>query len=201
MLDETAVRRAGADDLPRVAEVLAQAFGDDAAWAHVVPEDGRAERLLAYFRYEVNHLPSGHQAWISEDGSGAAVWAEPGRWRVSLLHALRSGPAMAGVFGRRLPLATRFQWRAERLHPDAEAHWYLHHLGVVPELQGRGLGAMLMRPVLERCDREALPAYLEASSPRNRALYERNGFSLNGEFEVPGGGPVVARMWREPREP
>ena len=166
----------------------------------MLPEDrSRVERLRAYFRFEVDHLPAGHQAWIAEDGSGGAVWAEPGRWRVSLLHALRSAPAMARVFGRRLPLAARSQWRAERLHPEAEPHWYLHYLGVIPERQGRGLGGRLMAPVLECCDRESLPAYLEASTLRNRALYERNGFALSGEFALAGGGPLVGRMWREPR--
>jgi len=166
----------------------------------MLPEDrSRVERLRAYFRFEVDHLPAGHQAWMAEDGSGAAVWAEPGRWQVSLLRALRSTPAMARVFGRRLPLAARSQWRAERLHPEAEPHWYLHYLGVIPERQDRGLGGRLMAPVLERCDRESLPAYLEASTLRNRALYERNGFALSGEFALAGGGPLVGRMWREPR--
>jgi hypothetical protein len=33
-----------------------------------------------------------------------------------------------------------------------------------------------MGPVLERCDREGVRAYLDAASERNRRLYERHGF-------------------------
>jgi len=36
---------------------------------------------------------------------------------------------------------------------------------------------------------------LEASSERNRALYERHGFRVVERFNMPGGGPI-RRMWR-----
>jgi hypothetical protein len=45
-------------------------------------------------------------------------------------------------------------------------------------------------PVLERCDDERLPAYLETTSPRSRALpAPRHGFEITGQFSV---GPRVA---------
>jgi hypothetical protein len=50
-----------------------------------------------------------------------------------------------------------------------------------------------------RCDREATGAYLEASSERNRALYERHGFELVEAVRLPRGGPPMWTMWREPR--
>jgi ribosomal protein S18 acetylase RimI-like enzyme len=199
MWEEVEVRPAGPDELPAAGETLARAFERDPAWAHLLPaEAGRGERILAFFRHELAHLPPGREVWVADDGSGAAVWARPGRWRVPTGTALRAAPAMWRVFGRRLPLAARAQWRAEGRHPDEEAHWYLHFLGVVPERQGRGLGERLMAPVLERCDRESIPAYLEASTERNRALYERSGFAVSGRFAMPAGGPELRQMWREP---
>jgi hypothetical protein len=54
-----------------------------------------------------------------------------------------------------------------------------------------------MRPVLERCDRERLPAYLEASSSRSAACYERSGFAIQEEARIPG-GPTILLMWRPP---
>jgi hypothetical protein len=53
--------------------------------------------------------------------------------------------------------------------------------------------------MLARADREGVPAYHEATSPRNRALYERHGYVNQGEFVLPDGGPTLWRMWREPR--
>jgi hypothetical protein len=54
-----------------------------------------------------------------------------------------------------------------------------------------------MAPVLERCDRDGTPAYLNATSPRNRALYERHGFRTVNELRTSDCPPLWA-MWREP---
>ena len=67
-----------------------------------------------------------------------------------------------------------------------------------PERQGRGLGTALLQPVLERCDRDKVPAYLEATTPRNLACYQRNGFEVTQEFALPDGPPMWP-MWRTPR--
>ncbi len=105
---------------------------------------------------------------------------------------------MVRVFKGRLPLALRSRLRMEGRHPRRPSHWYLAVMGVAPEWQGRGLGTALMRPALETLDAEGLPAYLEASTPRSRALYQRNGFAVTGEFNLPGDGPPIWQMWRDP---
>jgi hypothetical protein len=51
--------------------------------------------------------------------------------------------------------------------------------------------------LLDRADREGSPAYLEATSRRNRALYERHGFVTIGELTVADCPPLYA-MWRPP---
>jgi len=193
------VRLATADDHEPAAEALALAFADDPAWAHLLPNDElRAERLLEFFTAEIGNLvPDYRELWVTEDGSGAAVWASPGRWRVPFARTLRPGRQMVAVFGRRLPLATWTQLRFERRHPR-QHHWYLHYIGVEPRSQGRGLGGALLAPMLERCDSEGSPAHLEASTDRNRVLYERNGFALTGTFDMPAGGPPLREMWRDP---
>lgn len=195
------VRRATADDHEAAAEALALAFADDPCWAHLLRDPGtRAERLLAYFTAEIESLvPEYRQVWITDDGSGAAVWARPASWRVPLSQTLHEARPMARVFGWRLPLALRAQLRFERHHPRSPRHWYLHYLGVEPRRQGRGLGGALLSPVLEQCDREGMPAYLEASTDRSRMLYERNDFTLSGTFDMPAKGPPVREMWREPQ--
>jgi len=48
-----------------------------------------------------------------------------------------------------------------------------------------------MAPVLERCDREGVRAYLDATSERNRPLYERHGFQAEEPFAPPGAAPVA----------
>jgi GNAT superfamily N-acetyltransferase len=197
--DPQQVRPATPDDHEPAAEALALAFADDPCWSHLLPDDRtRPERLLAYFNSEIETLtPDYRQVWVAGDGSGAAIWAPPGRWRVPTGVTLREGRRMTSVFGRRLPLALWMLLRLERHHPRSPGHWYLHYLGVEPRRQGRGLGGALLAPVLERCDREGVPAHLESSTDRNRVLYERNGFALTEVFEMPAKGPPIREMWRD----
>jgi GNAT superfamily N-acetyltransferase len=128
---------------------------------------------------------------------GGSLWAPPGKWHLSPFAQLRLLPRMAAVAGRDLPRLMRGLGYIESKHPT-EPHYYLGPLGVEPEWQGKGIGSELMRPVLERCDRKGVPAYLEASTPRNRALYLRNGFKVLEEVNFPHGGPPTWLMWRDP---
>jgi ribosomal protein S18 acetylase RimI-like enzyme len=82
-------------------------------------------------------------------------------------------------------------------HPT-EPHWYLPLIGVDGDRQGRGFGSVLLRYATERCDRDGLPAFLEASNPRNKALYERHGFEAVGVIQA-GNSPPMWPMRREPQ--
>jgi ribosomal protein S18 acetylase RimI-like enzyme len=82
-------------------------------------------------------------------------------------------------------------------HPR-EPHHYLFVLGVDPSAQGRGLGRQLITPILEVCDRDHLPAYLETATERNLGFYQSLGFAITGEHQVTG-GPLVWFMWRPAR--
>ena len=53
-----------------------------------------------------------------------------------------------------------------------------------------------MFEILARCDRERTPAYLESSTERSRALYERHGFRTTKVIDMPRGGPPLWLMWR-----
>jgi hypothetical protein len=82
-------------------------------------------------------------------------------------------------------------------HHPHRSYWYLQFMGVTPGWQGQGIGSALMAPMLERCNREGVRAYLDATSERNKRLYERHGFQAKDPFAAPGGPPVWP-MWRQP---
>jgi hypothetical protein len=52
--------------------------------------------------------------------------------------------------------------------------------------------------VLDLCDREHFPAYLESSKERNVDFYARHGFRVRERITLPD-GPSLWLMWREPR--
>ena len=194
------VRKARGDEGATVAAALARAFYDDPAAAWVIPDDARRHALLerAFALFYERIWRAQEASYTTAQGVGAAVWELPGQWKLGIGAQLRLFPRLARTYGRHLPRLIQAITALERDHPE-EPHYYLPFVGVVPEWQGRGLGAALLRPMLDRCDAEGLPAYLEASSPRNRGLYERHGFAVTEEFRLGKGSPPLWRMWRAPR--
>jgi len=200
-VDEAAtVRKATLADVPEMARALALAFHDDPAFTWVLRGDPHRSRMLERgFELFLRRIWMEQKETYTTDGvAGVAAWELPERWKVGIGRQLRLGPAMIAVFSRRLPRLLRALAVLESRHPQ-EPHFYLPFIGVKPEWQGRGLGGALLTPILERCDRDGVPAFLEASTPRNRAMYERHGFAVSEEFKLGKGAPAQWRMWRTPR--
>lgn len=193
------VRRAGEDERSRVAVVLARAFYSDPVLSWFFHDDlrrmGQLERTFGYLGSKV-WFP--HDLTYTTEGVvGAAVWVPPDRWRVGLLDQLRMMPGFVSSVGfRDLSRALRGFNLMESKHPR-DRHYYLPLVGVQPAWQGKGIGSALLQPILERCDREGVAAYLEATAPKNRACYERAGFEVVDEFSFHNGPP----MWPMRREP
>ena len=187
-------------DIPAVSRALAEAFEDDPHFRWIVRDDRtrlqRLERGFSVFTERIWLPPDA--AYTHERLIGAALWMPPRAWHVGPLAQLRLAPGTIRALGGhslRLVKALNF---IERKHPRSPDHWYLPIIGVARAWQGRGFGSALLRPMLERCDRERMPAYLEASTPRNRALYERHGFQVMEECRYATDGPPLWTMWREP---
>jgi len=190
---------AEANDAARVAEILARAFARDPVVTTFVPEGPeQAARMARYFELECRLGFDGFgELWLDDDGLGAAMWRRPGGYPEPLLAQLRMVPRYLRLFPREFLRASRAASAAARVHPR-EPHWYLMAVGVVPEARGSGRGTAVLEPVLRRCDQDAVPAYLEASTVDNARLYERLGFEPRDEFEMLP-GLRVRPMWREPR--
>ncbi|MEU3731978.1 GNAT family N-acetyltransferase [Streptomyces sp. NPDC033538] len=202
------IRTAGQGDRESVVRLLDEAFQDDPVSGWVFPgEEYRRRthhRLMAAFTDAV--LADG-RIDLTEDGAACALWlsvpadghtgdgpgGDPcdaaGDVPVQVREAVDPG-------NERIELIARL---TDGIHPSGRAHAYLWMIGVAPERQGEGLGTVLIESVLDRCDREGLPAYLEASSARSRVLYERLGFEFTGRaLDLPD-GPRMWPMWREPQ--
>lgn len=190
------LRTATTDDVPRLKVVMAAAFFEDPVLRWLMPDDAkRLLRLRRFFAIELRYMALARgRVWTTSDLTGAALSTPPGAWRVPLRATLLEGTA----FGIHLSRAARLGAAMERRHVR-ERHYYVRDVGVLPDVQGKGLGSALMRPTLDRCDREGLPAYLEASSERSAALYERLGFQVRSELRV-AGSPPLRLMLRPPRD-
>jgi GNAT superfamily N-acetyltransferase len=191
------LRPATVEDAQRLQTVLAEAFVEDPVFGWLIPNDNRRRaRLRRYFGIELRQfaLPHG-RVWTTDDLAGAMLSLPPGKWRVPLHTTLLHGSAFGVQVARAARLGVAMELR--HMRHMREPHYYVRDIGVHPDMQGRGLGSALMRPTLDRCDREGLPAYIEASSERSAALYERLGFQLTEELRV-WGSPPLHLMIRSP---
>lgn len=183
------VQVASATDLPAVVATLSEAFHAVPIFRWFIPDDGRrAEILPAFFSAMCEaYLPWG-EIHRSSDGRAAALWEPPGA---------RMPEAQAAVLAERLPeVLGEYGSTMNEVGPllapwhPSEPHYFLHFLAVRPEAQGRGYGSALLRPVLDRCDAEGIPAYLDATSEENKRLYERHEFVVQHKVTLRDSPPL-----------
>lgn len=197
------VRRVGGERTAEVAGVLAEAFAADPlqAWLLEGAAAGeRAARRTAWWCFMVTHAPPGTELHVTGDGSGAACWHPPGAGRLPAGSVEEFRRMVGEMAGGRAPAVLASLARIARRAP-AGPHWHLAAVGVAPDRQGEGLGARLLAPMLARCDRLGLPAYLESSNPRNVTFYERLGFAVTGEVRTVDERVALTLMRRPPVPP
>ncbi|MFJ4923566.1 GNAT family N-acetyltransferase [Streptomyces sp. NPDC088725] len=192
------IRQAGESDREALERLVTEAFMDDPVSTWVFPDTEQRRAMNApFFGVFIDTAFSEGRIDILEDGSAAALW----------LQIPAGEPDGDDDTGARMRAATDpdnerteiIPRLTDAVHPHDRAHEYLLLIAVSPEHQGKGLGRALVAPVLERCDREGIPAYLEASSERSSRLYERLGFAFTQKpIELPD-GPQMWPMWREPQ--
>jgi ribosomal protein S18 acetylase RimI-like enzyme len=88
-------------------------------------------------------------------------------------------------------------WDWVEQHVPDEPLWFLDHIGVEPAHQGQGIGRRLIEHGLALADADGVAAFLETSTARNVGYYERFGFRVVFDDDVPDGGPHIWFMRRD----
>ncbi|MGM4954345.1 GNAT family N-acetyltransferase [Bradyrhizobium barranii] len=131
-------------------------------------------------------------AYVTEESRAAALWLPPGVQQdedaLDAIMALSLRPEISEH------MAHLRQGMAE--HHPSEPHWYLPLIAVDPNWVGQGLGTLLMKYALQRCDEQGIAAYLESSNPENIPFYQRHGFKPIGEIQH-GCSPPLTPMLRK----
>jgi len=103
------------------------------------------------------------------------------------------GAAFRGAMGR----AKKMQSVWAEKDPK-KPHWHLGPVGVLPEIQRKGIGSQMLERACELIDQKLGAAYLETDRSENLALYERFGFYTISEADILGAQNWF--MWRSARE-
>jgi ribosomal protein S18 acetylase RimI-like enzyme len=163
------------------------------------PEGGQGlRRLLRSTRSAIDPRPAPvvWGALLNGDVIGTAAAAAPGSCFVDMLPAdVRIEPRGAeGAPGSPDRLA-RVMYELCTNH-STERHWHVGPVGVEPGLQGRGVGAKVMRLLCNAMDQNGEIAFLETEKPENVVFYRRLGFEVTSESELTG-----LHTWFMRREP
>jgi GNAT superfamily N-acetyltransferase len=184
------VRLATHHDLERAASTLGDAFADYSWTRHTVAADDHRARMRQIQELFLSRVSLDHgRVWVTDRCKAVAVWSLPDTMGKADLGAIM--PALAELAGDR---AHAWGEAEEALAPykPKEPVWTLETVGVQPEHQGRGLGSAVIRPGIEAARQAGFPAWLGTSSERNLRLYQRLGFRVTAEVDLPNGGP---RTW------
>jgi GNAT superfamily N-acetyltransferase len=179
---------------------LADAFADYPWTRWTIDGDAHGERVEALQLLCLNRLalPYG-EVWLACDERdtvlSVAVWMLP--WSAVPAAALdEMGTTQAQLEGARHEASIAAEAVVAPLRPTTP-HYYLGAVGTRGDRQREGLATAVLMPILERADRENEPAFLETSAAENVRFYERLGFAVVNEADVPGGGPHVWTMRRD----
>lgn len=203
-VETVTMRQLSRADLDRAVEVETQAFQEDPLWRYLIADPAR--RLVAarhfqrpFFRAA---LDRGRLYGVGTPLVGVAIWSLPGEAEVSFAALLRAGflrslfSPLAPAFFKAGPIFSQFSRMQRQYAPSP--HYYLNTIGVVPEMQGRGVASRLIRPFLDRADSEHVGAYTETMTPSNVPLYEHFGFRCQEAYAVPKTDLTIWSFFRPP---
>jgi len=174
------------------AAVLGRAFTEYELLQYYFPDETERQAVAVTFGFIALSvcLKYGEVYASSAKMEGVSAWLPPGKAPFGGWQIIRSvPPSVLFRFGRqgasRMQAYGRYVDNVHRkLVPYP--HWYLQIIGVDPAYQGQGFSSQLVRPMLERIDREYLPCFLETNIEKNVAIYQRFGFGVVSEDEILG---------------
>lgn len=196
-MNRSVIRSVAASDRARVGALMTLAFARDPLLRWIY---GESDRYLRYFdgfldAYCGDAFATGGGACYADVGSGAVLWVSPLQLRNDdHLMTYLQGTASES---RRDEVVRLFDLFGE-CHPHAP-HYYITLLGRDPCALDKGVGAELMEAVSERCDREQVYAYGEATTAAHVRFYGRLGYELVDVVQF-GTSPRFFPLIRAPRQ-
>lgn len=195
-LENTSLRRADISDWPQLADITAEAFSEDPVnrWLF-----GSERAIKSAFRVLTRDIYAKRGMCFVAGDDAAAMWTkhdtDTSLSTLGML-SLAAGLTVHGSKGAVVRATRAGELMAE--HHPTEPHIYLFTIGTRKSARGTGLGKAMLAPVLEACDRDRMPVYLENSNPDNSGFYAAHGFERTGLFACGDGGPPLEPMWRKP---
>ncbi|NRA52926.1 MAG: GNAT family N-acetyltransferase [Gammaproteobacteria bacterium] len=187
-------------DCEFIIKTLCKSFNDDPVVNWFIRQDlYRDDAIREFFEKSllVMALPYKKVHHITEY-EGVVLPVPSESWAIGLFKQLRFFSSICRVSGiKQLPKVINGLYQMNKVH-ITRPHMYLLFIGVNPNAQGKGVGSNLLSNMIEECDQQGLPIYLENSNPDNELFYQRFGFVIIHEIKLGRNAPRLTAMVREP---
>lgn len=181
-----------------MADIIGEAFASLDVSRYLIPDDSTRRWLLALHLHQLVALARQYgEVSTNAERTAVAVWLDV--FAQGLPDIPEYEQTRRRILGEHDQRFAAFEHTMHERHPTGTMHRYLAFLAVRPDLQGRGLGSVLLQHQHAQLDQRGVPAYLEAADQNSRRLYLRHGYTDHGQpFPCAPVGPLVYPMWREP---
>ena len=179
------------NNIKTAALTLARAFQDYPVSIFFEPdEEKRKKQTPRIYRLVLQSaIATGEVYATSPEMEGVAVWTLSDNLQPEGKHGFSMGWLWVSLFSDKEADKRReafFEYsQAVRARVVPGRYWYLQMLGVDPAYQGKGFSSRLLKPMLERADREGLLCCLETQLEKNVPLYQHFGFRVVEEGLIP----------------
>lgn len=167
--------RAKKEDIPILVALLAESFKDNQS-ANFAVKNKRS--LTGLFKYSVAKGFLFGDVWMNEDKTACAILLDPKKKKSGLQSVLLDLQLIVKVVGlSKIKKVLKKENITEQTLPQNVDYIHLWFLGVVPKLQGNGIGTSFLQELIEyyKSSKEAM--CLETSTLVNIPFYEKQGFS------------------------
>lgn len=141
----------------------------------VVNEKGnRYKKLKALMSYQVDLALLYGKVFLNEDQTGAILYLDNPRQSLKRFYLeLKLVFQCIGI--NNVFKVLKRENLLKKNHPD---HSYIHLwlIGILPELQGKGIGTKLLNETLKEFQDEFI--FVETTTPENLKFYQKNGFCI-----------------------
>lgn len=186
------------DEIRAAVDVVSRAMRDSPMTLAVCgPDRDRCERLLRRFFGRLYERARNQRPLVARLEGRIVASANDlagGACRAGVLDRLVLAPDLVRVGPRTGYRAVRWLNDWEHRDPD-RPHAHFGPFGVLPQLQGNGIGSAVLRAYTRRLDEAGEHSYLETEKAENVALYSRFGFEVIDRHELLGAPNWF--MWRE----
>jgi ribosomal protein S18 acetylase RimI-like enzyme len=191
-------------DTDWAAKILEQAFYTDPLLNFIYGDSiNKPGKLNWFFRVTFRLAALYGDCFAAAEKDGVLMMLPPDQTKMTIGKAFQSG-LLAAPFKMgwaSLSSMMAFMDFAEKEHKAAASfdHYYIMTVGVLPERQGRGIGKKLMTRALEVVDAHKTPCYLETQNINNVPIYQKFGFEVVSDKELPNGELQNWGMLRQER--